>query len=168
MYKNYGEYNQAYAPETKHPQRKHSFDLMSAKDLEVVLDKIEVIIVDAWAPWCQPCKTIGVKFEALGDRFESFIQQKRLLFLKDNIDNEEASYHRSLVDVVPTFFIYVRGKVVDVLTGVDFDRLEEFLENYFQQHPPTPSTTTTQQTGGETRSMPQIKQSRASYVPKNM
>jgi thioredoxin-like negative regulator of GroEL len=138
---------------------------MSPKDLEVVLDKIEVIIVDAWAPWCQPCKTIGVKFEALGDRFESFIQQKRLLLLKDNIDNEEASYHRSLVDVVPTFFIYVGGKVVDVLTGVDFDRLEDFLENYFQAPAPAHPTA---HPAEQARSMPQIKQSRATYVPKNM
>jgi thioredoxin 1 len=169
MYKSYGEYHQSYplpANELE-PNKKYSYDLMSGNDLKAVLDKVEIILVDAWAPWCQPCKKAGQKFEALGQKFESFLQQKRLLLLKDNIDDEENSHHRPLVEVVPTFFIYVQGKLKDMVTGLDFDRLESFLTDYFQ-HVPTPLSPSTPQTPVQVnRSMPQIKQ-QVHYPPKNI
>ena len=166
MYQSYGDYNQSYPLPANEmaPGKKYSYDLMDGKDLQAVLDKVEIILVDAWAPWCQPCKKAGQKFEALGQKFETFVEQKRLLLLKDNID-EETSYHRELVEVVPTFFIYVRGKLQDVLTGVDFDKLEQFLARYFQHTPPpTPPTPLPVEVN---RSMPQIKQ-QVHYPPKNM
>ena len=90
MYQTYGSYNQSYpaANETQ-PTKKYSYDLVDGKDLMAVLDTVEIILVDAWAPWCQPCKKAGQKFEALGQKFEPFIEQKRLLLLKDNIDQED-------------------------------------------------------------------------------
>lgn len=167
MYKSYGDYNQSYPlPADDTPAVKHSFDLMSGQDLKAVLDKVEIILVDAWAPWCQPCKQAGKKFEALGQKFEPFLQSKRLLLLKDNIDQEETSYHRNLVEVVPTFFVYVRGELKEVLTGIDFDRLEQFMVEYFQ-HTPPPPTPTTPHPDEIHRSMPQIKQ-KVHYPPKNM
>ena len=167
MYKNYGDYNQSYPmPPSEEVTVKHSFDLMSGQDLKAVLGQVEIIIVDAWAPWCQPCKKAGQKFEALGEKFQRFIREKRLLLLKDNIDNEETSYHRNLVEVVPTFFLYVQGQLKEVITGVDFDHLENFLMEYFQHTPPPPAPVTPHPNEFH-RSMPQIKQ-KTSYPPKNM
>ena len=168
MYKSYGDYNQSYPLPAKDeaPAVKYSFDLMSGNDLKAVLDKVEVILVDAWAPWCQPCKRAGEKFELLGQKFQSFIQEKRLLLLKDNIDQEETSYHRNLVEVVPTFFIYAQGKLQQVVTGVDFEQLENFLIEYFQ-HTPPPTPPPSPHPNEVNRSMPQIKQ-KVHYPPKNM
>lgn len=170
MYKSYGAYNDA-PPTSSVNQlsdvKKYSYDLMSSADLQKVLHQVEVIVVDAWAPWCQPCKKAGIKFELLGEKFRSFIEQKKLLLLKDNIDNEDNSYHRQLVEVVPTFFVYIQGKLVDVVTGVDFERLESILIQHFHYTPQSQQTDTAYHGQGPQRSMPQIKKA-IQYPPKNM
>lgn len=178
MHKNYGEYDRVYAPEEPEPmedsRRKYTYDLMSGADLRAVLNSIPVIVVKAWAPWCRPCKKAGVKFEALGEKFNEFLDAKQLLLLNDNID-EETSHHRPMTDVVPSFFVYVNGQLVELFTGVDFDKLENFLAQHFQnfQHQrqplyePLARTPVHHLPPPSTRAMPQIK-STISYPPKNI
>jgi thioredoxin-like negative regulator of GroEL len=155
-----------------------------------------VIIVDAWAPWCRPCKTASQKFEALGEKCLQYIETKRLLLLKDNIDNEDTSHHRSMVDVVPTFFVYIKGQLATMFTGVDFDRLLAYIVQYFATYPEAQSLPQEQEMYQMTpqnnsqehrreqgreqgqgqgqgrepsvRSMPQIKQNTIQYPPKNI
>jgi thioredoxin-like negative regulator of GroEL len=171
MYKSYGDY---HSPSVDLPSQKYSYDLMSAKDFEHALQRVEVIIVDAWAPWCQPCKKLSARFEQLGEKFHSFLEAKRLLLLKDNIDDEDRSYHRLSVKVVPTFFVYIRGKLHHVWTGIDFKQVEDFLVSYFSQTNTTPSVSTpsvdqhyqhTQQQSPQ--ALPQIKKN-IHYPPKNI
>lgn len=176
MYKSYGDYNESYASSQEEiPSKKYSYDLMSSEDFHKVLPRVEVILVDAWAPWCQPCKTLSVKFEQLGDKFSSFLENKRLLLLKDNIDEEENSHHRSLVEVVPTFFVYVRGALQHVWTGVDFSQVESFLSQYFSQsNHHLPQTTATSFPMGMTsrqspsNSIPSQIKKNIHYPPKNI
>jgi len=195
MYRNYDNYAQ-YPPDNEEVVRKYSYDLMSSDDMRHALNKVEVIIVDAWAPWCRPCKTASQKFEALGEKCLQYIETKRLLLLKDNIDNEDTSHHRSMVDVVPTFFVYIKGQLATMFTGVDFDRLLAYIVQYFATYPEaqslpqeqemyqmTPQNNSQEQRreqgreqgqgqgqGREpsVRSMPQIKQNTIQYPPKNI
>lgn len=58
------------------------------------------------------------------------MDENRLLLLKDNIEEEE-SIHKKDVNVVPTFFVYVKGQLTKVFTGVEFKELEGSVANYF-------------------------------------
>lgn len=102
-------------------------------DFNQILKEYPVIIVKAWANWCEPCKLASKKFHILAERYQNLIEAKQLLLLADNIDNPD-SIHKSKVDVIPTFFIYINGKInpSQVLTGVDFDKLEHLLSTLFQ------------------------------------
>lgn len=129
MYASYENYNKEDPSSTEQIERV-SFDLEDSSSFDSALQNSEVVIVDAWASWCNPCKKIAPKFEELGHLFLSFVKSGRLLLLKDNIENED-SVHKNDVHVVPTFFVYIRGEITKVYTGVEFKELESFIYNYF-------------------------------------
>jgi len=136
MYASYENYNKEQDEKEKEQPSipRISFDITDVENFYKAKEMYEVIVVDAWAPWCTPCKKAGERLEELGHRYLDFVKMNRLLFLKDNIDNEE-SPHKKDVNVVPTFFVYVRGKLHQVYTGVEFPEFEEFLNHYFTTYP---------------------------------
>ena len=92
-------------------------------------DKYPFILVLAYAPWCHhPCKRAQEKFEVLAKQYFT-----KVLFLKDNIAEEDRSIHRELCDVVPTYFIYHYGNIVEAHPGVDFDHVLAFLTSRFPE-----------------------------------
>lgn len=133
-YENYNNTTEKKKEQSKQPPEieRVSFDLVDAEPLQKAKEMYEVIVVYAWAEWCNPCKAIAPKFEVLGHKMIKYVQSNNLLFLKDNIETEN-SIHREHVNVIPTFFVYVKGVVVEIFTGVDFDKLEGFLFNYFKE-----------------------------------
>jgi thioredoxin 1 len=112
------------------PQERISYDLTDTRAFKTAQSHFDVVIVDAYADWCTPCKQLSPRFEQLGHDHRKYINNKKLLLLKDNIDNED-SFHKNDVNVVPTFFVYIRGKLTKVFTGVEFEELEKFVKQYF-------------------------------------
>ena len=130
MYASYENYNNTEKKEEKREIERQSFDIIDINSFNKAKSMYEIIIVYAWAEWCNPCKVMAPKFELLGHKFSQYIQNNQLLLLKDNIENE-TSIHQNQVSVIPTFFLNVKGELKEILTGVDFNKLEEFLSNYF-------------------------------------
>jgi thiol-disulfide isomerase/thioredoxin len=117
-----------------------SYDITNPTFFKSALPDYEMIVVKAWASWCMPCKTTAPMYEALGHRLRDFVQQDRLLLLKDNIDNED-SIHKEHVSVVPTYFVYVHGKIEKVYTGVDFEEFESLVTSHFARKMSEPTAT---------------------------
>lgn len=137
----YSSFSEAYDRETKTTTTKNndaiivnersSFDLRDNKELTEVKDLFEMVVVDCYADWCQPCKHASKKFEELGKSLGSLFSLNRLILFKDNIERDD-SPHRDKIDVVPTFFVYIKSRLVKVFTGVDFDEMKSFIYEYFQ------------------------------------
>jgi thioredoxin 1 len=70
------------------------------------------VLVDFWADWCMPCKSMGPLVDKLAEEFEG-----RLKVVKINTqDNTEVPARYGIISI-PTFLIIKGGEVVHQLTG---------------------------------------------------
>ncbi|MCP5067311.1 MAG: thioredoxin [bacterium] len=81
-------------------------------DAEVV-DATQPVIVDFWATWCVPCKTIAPCLEKLADRFEG-----RVRVVKIEAEGNARTAARLQVRSVPTVVAFKNGQEVERQTGV--------------------------------------------------
>ena len=77
----------------------------------VLKSKIPVI-VDFWAPWCAPCKTIAPILEKLAKEYED-----QLIVAKVNTDENPKWASRYGVQGIPTLLFIVDGKVIHRQVG---------------------------------------------------
>jgi thioredoxin 1 len=95
-------------------------------ETEVLQSEIPVL-VDFWAVWCGPCKTIAPIVEELAGEFESKAKVGKL-----DVDNNQESAIKYGVRSIPTVLIFKGGKVVDTIIGaVPKDKLKQKLEAAF-------------------------------------
>lgn len=92
------------APSPNEKQVVYNIDTMES--FQHILQSYPIVVVDVWAAYCNPCKMLMPKYEKIAQRYGNYPQH--IIFLKDNIE-ENATIHKPLVTVVPTFFMYVYG-----------------------------------------------------------
>jgi thioredoxin 2 len=70
------------------------------------------VLVDAWAPWCGPCRTVSPIVERLAARYAG-----RLKVAKVNVDEAPDVARRLGVQGIPALFFYRDGRIVDRVVG---------------------------------------------------
>lgn len=88
---------------------------------EVVLGSDLPVLVDFWAPWCNPCKMLGPVIDEIADEVDG-----KALVCKVNIDEEQNLAQEYRVMSIPTLLYFKDGKVVNQMVGVR--PKEELLE----------------------------------------
>ena len=70
------------------------------------------IVVDLWAPWCGPCRTVAPELERLAAE-----RAGTLRIVKVNVDDSPAVSARLGVQGIPTMLLYVDGAEVGRQVG---------------------------------------------------
>ena len=78
----------------------------------VEVSKTKPVIVDFWAPWCEPCKTLTPLLE---DAVKGFGQE--LILAKIDIDQNQNIAAQLRIQSIPTIYTFFEGKVVDGFQG---------------------------------------------------
>lgn len=80
---------------------------------ETVLKSDKPVLVDFWAVWCGPCRTLGPIIEDVAADFEG-----RAIVGKVDVDNNQDISMKYGIRNIPTVLIFKNGEVVDKLVGV--------------------------------------------------
>lgn len=92
-------------------------------EAEVIRSELPVLI-DFWAPWCGPCKSIAPVIEELAGEYEG-----RLKVTKLNVDDNPVTPSRYGVRGIPNLLILKGGTVKEQIVGaVPKSRLVDAIE----------------------------------------
>jgi len=81
------------------------------------------VIVDFWAPWCEPCKTLGPIIEKVVQEAAGAV-----ILAKVNIDEAKEIAEQMQIRSVPTVVAFVEGRPVDAFAGIKSEsEIREFL-----------------------------------------
>jgi thioredoxin 1 len=87
-------------------------DVNDAQFEEEVLKSDLPVLVDFWAPWCGPCKTIAPMLDDLAKSYEG-----KLKIVKVNVDSSRASMAKYNVKHIPNLIIFKNGEVKQQIVG---------------------------------------------------
>lgn len=106
----------------------YSFDVSLAEfEAKVVLPSQEIpVVVDFWAPWCEPCKTLKPMLEKLAEEYAG----RFLLAMVNADENPEISQHFG-VRSIPSVKVLFQGQLVDEFTGaLPENEIRAFLDRF--------------------------------------
>lgn len=105
---------------------------ITSDDLIKLIDTKNILVVDCYAIWCGPCRTLSKIIEELSEKLTD------VKFVKLDIDQNISFATKKHIEVVPTIFIFrdgkqvifehSKGKFVDRIVGVvSIEKLESII-----------------------------------------
>jgi thioredoxin len=79
-----------------------------------VLDSAVPVVVDFWAPWCGPCRTLGPTIEKLAGDYDGRVKVGKM-----NTDENMETPGSLRITAIPTVLVFQQGREVERLVGVN-------------------------------------------------
>ena len=106
---------------------KESSEAAFAQDVIEVSQEIPVI-VDFWAPWCEPCKQLGPLLEKVVTEANGAVKM-----VKIDIDQNQNLAQQLRIQSIPAVYAFYQGKPVDAFQGAQSEsQIREFVTKLTQ------------------------------------
>ena len=100
-------------------------DATSFIDKVIKKSKSVAVIVDFWAPWCEPCKQITPILEQLTGQFNG-----KVSLVKINIDENQQLAQQLNIQSIPTVMAFYEGQPVNGFAGL---KSPEEIKSFFEE-----------------------------------
>ena len=119
--------------ELNHPNAEeiHVKDVNEETFMDDVIEasKNSPIVVDFWAPWCGPCKTLGPALEA-----EVKATNGKIKMVKIDIDQNQNLASQMRIQSIPAVFAFVDGQPIDGFMGAKApSELKSFIDKLLEK-----------------------------------
>ena len=78
-----------------------------------VLENNKLVLVDFWAEWCGPCKTLSPIIDEVADEFGEKVDVAKV-----DIDQNQEYAAKYGIRNIPTVLLFKNGEIVDKQVGV--------------------------------------------------
>src|SRR5262245_29701270 len=79
---------------------------------QAVLRPEKLVLVNFWAPWCGPCRTLEPIVDAIAEQYAAPARVVKL-----NVDDHPAVLQRYRIQVIPTLILFEDGEEKDRIIG---------------------------------------------------
>lgn len=90
---------------------------------EIINSEQGIVLVDFWAEWCGPCKTLGPILKNVSEEVEN------VTIIKINVDSNAELSAQYGIRSIPTVLVLNAGKQVDKFIGLqNKEKIKEIIE----------------------------------------
>ncbi|HEY7462263.1 MAG TPA: thioredoxin [Gemmatimonadota bacterium] len=105
---------------------KHTQELTDQDFETTVKESAQLAVVDFWASWCGPCRTVAPIVDELAEEY-----QGRITVYKVDVDANPKSASAYSVRSIPSILFFKGGSVVDTVIGAaPKSKLKEKIEQH--------------------------------------
>ena len=92
---------------------------------KVISSENKTVLVDFWAPWCGPCKTLTPILEDIANE-----KSEQVSVYKVNVDENTDLAQEHGVQSIPTLLLYKNGSLSETIVGLKSkDELIQLIES---------------------------------------
>ena len=84
---------------------------LNGSNFDQIISAERPTLVDFWAEWCGPCKSMHPIFESLSKKYPN------VKFARVNVDQNQNISMKFGVQSIPTFIMFKSGQIVDKMMG---------------------------------------------------
>ena len=98
---------------------------LNKNNFDEIIKSQEYVLIDAWAPWCGPCKMIApILLEISHERTDIEI-------VKMNVDDNQELALKNEIQSIPTLMLFVNGEKIDQIIGA---LPKKVINNFLDKH----------------------------------